>query len=106
MLDQVSYGQGWHLRGTPLWIDAAGAERMCLVTGWISGPPIKHGKAVAPPALTEIWKKICACPSLLPLPGGRVIGVAGERVRLIAAHHGERPKRCVRAALVHQETSR
>lgn len=86
---RVTTAFGVHVRGTPLWIDAASKKPLCVVTCVIDKLPPKHARAFATAELARLLSAAGHGGKVLPTPRDRWVGVGGERLMLVeAGPHG------------------
>lgn len=86
---RVTTAFGVHVRGTPLWIDAASKKPLCVVTCIIDKLPPKHARAFATAELARLLGAAGHGGKVLPTPRDRWVGVGGERLMLVdAGPHG------------------
>lgn len=76
---------GVHLRGTPLWIDAAKRKELCIVTGLLTRMPPAHTRLVTSAPLAEVLKRAGHKSTVLSSPPDRWLGVAGQKVQLVTS---------------------
>jgi hypothetical protein len=78
-----------HVRGTPLWIDAAVRRPLCVVTSIIDRLPPAHARLLATVELARLLAAAGHKSKVLPTPRDRWVGVGGERLQLVeAGPHG------------------
>ncbi len=86
---RVTTAFGVHVRGTPLWIDAAQKKPLCVVTCVIDKLPPKHARLFATAELARLLAAAGHGGKVLPTPRDRWVGVGGERLMLVdAGPHG------------------
>ncbi len=76
---------GVHLRGTPLWVDAAKRKELCLVTGVLTRLPPAHKRLVTTNAIADVLKRAGHKSNVLASPPDRWLGVAGEKTQLVGS---------------------
>lgn len=82
-LELITFDRGIHLRGTPLWFDAATRRELCVVTSLPSRQPPVHQRIAASPAMAVVLKRSGYKGTVLPVPWGRWIGMGGQMVQLL-----------------------
>ena len=86
---RVTTAFGVHVRGTPLWIDAATKRPLCVVTSLIDRLPPAHVRLLATVELARLLAAAGHKSKVLPTPRDRWVGVGGERLQLVeAGPHG------------------
>src|SRR5438045_3337555 len=85
---RVTAARGVHVRGTPLWIDAARKRELCVVTCITDRLPPTHVRLVATIELARLLAAARHRGNVLPTPRERWVGVGGERLQLVDAGVG------------------
>ncbi|MBC7794624.1 MAG: hypothetical protein H7Z43_13045 [Clostridia bacterium] len=74
---------GVHLRGTPLWIDAAKRRELCIVTCVLTRMPPAHARLVTCQGIAGLLKRAGHKSTVLASPPERWLGVAGQRLQIV-----------------------
>ncbi len=82
---RVTTAFGVHVRGTPLWIDAATKRPLCVVTTIIDRLPPPHARLLSSVELAKLLTAAGHKSKVLPTPRDRWVGVGGERLQLVEA---------------------